>query len=147
VGEARAVPRTADPFERWPAAWATDTVLAPHDAFKGLSFTGAGTHRRLVQFDDRETYVGEQDQLKEKQFAKAGARLAELLKRSGNRRDTAGPTAERPIASTRPRRRSGRRWAAPLDGAPPGGTWKMSVPPAGTSGRSRKRANAWQSLQ
>jgi hypothetical protein len=31
----------------------------------------------------------------------------------------------------------------------PGGIWKMSVPPAGssTSGRSRKRANAWQSLQ
>jgi hypothetical protein len=31
----------------------------------------------------------------------------------------------------------------------PGGIWKMSVPPAGssTSVRSRKRANAWQSLQ
>ena len=30
-----------------------------------------------------------------------------------------------------------------------GGIWKMSVPPAGssTSGRSRKSANAWQSLQ
>src|SRR4030081_1411736 len=33
--------------------------------------------------------------------------------------------------------------------APPSGIWKMSVPPAGssTSARSRKRANAWQSLQ
>jgi hypothetical protein len=31
----------------------------------------------------------------------------------------------------------------------PGGIWKMSVPPAGSraSARSRKRANAWQSLQ
>jgi AhpD family alkylhydroperoxidase len=31
----------------------------------------------------------------------------------------------------------------------PGAMWKMSVPPAGssTSARSRKRANAWQSLQ
>ena len=31
----------------------------------------------------------------------------------------------------------------------PGGIWKISVPPAGssTSTRSRKRANAWQSLQ
>jgi hypothetical protein len=30
-----------------------------------------------------------------------------------------------------------------------GGIWKMSVPPAGSSAsaRSRKRANAWQSLQ
>ena len=53
--------------------------MASHAAFKGLSFTGTGAHKWSVEFDNRKAYVKSENQLKEKQLAKAGARLAELL--------------------------------------------------------------------
>jgi hypothetical protein len=79
VAKAKAVPRTAGPLEGWAAAWASDTVIAAHAAFKGLSFTGTGPHAWSVQFDDKKTYVRAENRLKEEQLAKGGARLAELL--------------------------------------------------------------------
>jgi hypothetical protein len=56
-----------------------DTVVAAHKAFTGLSFTGTGAHKWSVQFDDRKTYVTNENSLKEEQLVKAGARLADLL--------------------------------------------------------------------
>jgi hypothetical protein len=79
VAKAKAVPHAAGPLEDWAATWASDTVMAAHTAFKGLSFRGAGVHKWSVQFDDRKAYVKSENQLKEKQLVKAGARLAELL--------------------------------------------------------------------
>ena len=76
LAEARVVPRSAGPMEGWPAAWASETVLAAHQA---LSFTGTGEQRWSVQFDDMRSYVRNENALKEQQIAKAGARLAELL--------------------------------------------------------------------
>jgi hypothetical protein len=79
LAESRAVPRSAGPMEGWPASWASETVFAAHDAFSGLGFMGTGEQRWSVHFDDRRSYVRNENDLKEKQIAKAGARLAELL--------------------------------------------------------------------
>jgi S1/P1 Nuclease len=79
VTKAREVPRTVGSLDDWAATWASDTVVAAHSAFSGLSFTGAGAHKWAVQFDDHKAYVRAENQLKEKQLAKGGARLAELL--------------------------------------------------------------------
>jgi S1/P1 Nuclease len=80
VATAMAVPPTAGPLEGWAAVWASDTVMASHTAFNGLSFTGTGAHKWSVRFDDPKVYVRAENQLKEEQLAKGGARLAELLK-------------------------------------------------------------------
>lgn len=79
VEEAQAVPKTPSALGDWAATWASDTVVAAHSAFDGLSFTGTGAHKWSVQFDDRKAYVRTENQLKEGQLAKAGARLAQLL--------------------------------------------------------------------
>jgi hypothetical protein len=79
VAKAKAVPHTPGSPSDWAATWASDTVMAAHTAFKGLSFTGTGAHKWSVEFDNRKAYVKAENQLKEKQFVKAGAHLAELL--------------------------------------------------------------------
>lgn len=65
--------------EDWPAAWASDTVLAAHDAFAGTEFRQTSSEHWSVTFDDRSAYLSSQDKIKRLQLAKAGARLAELL--------------------------------------------------------------------
>jgi hypothetical protein len=79
VANAKAVSPTDGSPDGWPAAWASDTVLAAHKAFQGLEFTGTGAHKWSVRFDDRQAYVRAENQLKGVQLAKGGARLAALL--------------------------------------------------------------------
>jgi hypothetical protein len=79
VAMARRVPRSAGPLDGWPASWASETVLAAHEAFSGLSFTPTGRQNWSVQFDDKRSNIRDENELKEKQLAKAGARLAALL--------------------------------------------------------------------
>ena len=79
VAKAKSVPSTTGPLDNWAATWASDTVMAAHTAFEGLSFTGTGAHKWSVEFDNRKTYVKMENQLKEKQLTKGGAHLAELL--------------------------------------------------------------------
>jgi hypothetical protein len=79
VAKAKAVPHTGGSLDGWPAMWASDTVVAAHKAFIGLEFTGTGAHKWSVQFDDHKTYLKNENELKEEQLVKAGARLAELL--------------------------------------------------------------------
>jgi hypothetical protein len=68
VDEAKTTARSSGPVESW-----------AHTAFKGLEFAGTGgAHSWSVRFDDP-NYEKGASQLKEKQLAKAGARLAELL--------------------------------------------------------------------
>jgi hypothetical protein len=78
VSQAKAVTRSAGAMESWPAAWASETVVASHSAFQGLSFS-TGAHKWSVALDDRRGYVKDENRLKGGQVAKAGARLAELL--------------------------------------------------------------------
>jgi len=79
VKKAKAGPRIDAPLDGWAAAWASDTVIAAHSAFEGLSFTGTSVHKWSVQFDDRKAYVRVENRLKQEQIAKGGARLSDLL--------------------------------------------------------------------
>jgi len=76
------VPPSQGAPEDWPAAWATDTLLVAHDAFKGLSFGPTpppAQPKWTVTFDNHIDYLQAADAIKRKQLAKGGARLAELL--------------------------------------------------------------------
>jgi hypothetical protein len=79
VHRAKAIASTNVQIGAWPAAWASDTVIASHSAFAGLSFAGDGPHHWLVSFDDHAKYLQAKNSLQRGQLAKAGARLAELL--------------------------------------------------------------------
>ena len=79
VAEAKKVPHSSGSLDGWAVAWASDTVMASHAAFKGLSFTGKGKHKWSVEFDDKKAYESAENKLKEQQLTKGGARLAELL--------------------------------------------------------------------
>jgi hypothetical protein len=82
---AKSVPAMAGPVEDWPAAWATDTILVARNAFAGMSFTfnppvPPDTKLQwLVSYEDHTAYVWMMDQIKRRQLAKGGARLAQLL--------------------------------------------------------------------
>ncbi len=79
--DARSVPASQGGIEDWPAAWASDSLRVAHDAFAGLTFkqTHSQPSRWTVAFDDHTAYLRTQDEIKRKQLAKGGARLAELL--------------------------------------------------------------------
>ncbi|OAI51243.1 hypothetical protein AYO46_08360 [Betaproteobacteria bacterium SCGC AG-212-J23] len=67
--------------ESWPAQWASETVVASQEAFKGVQFSyAAGTKPKWVaHFDDRKTYVQTKQRIQAEQLEKAGARLAQIL--------------------------------------------------------------------
>jgi hypothetical protein len=79
------VPASAGPIEDWPAAWAGDTVLVARAAFAGLTFTFNPPQpletrtQWLVSFEDHTAYLWQTDQIKRRQLAKGGARLALIL--------------------------------------------------------------------
>ncbi len=82
LAEARAVPATAGDFNAWPTAWATETVLAARNAYKGLSYTHQGALKAgdwVVKMADRPAYAAQRRALQEQQVTRAGARLAQLL--------------------------------------------------------------------
>jgi len=77
---ARAVAPTAGPVEDFAAIWATESVMASHAAFAGVSFGARDDKDHWpVQFSDRAAYLDNQDRLKRDRLAKGGARLAQLL--------------------------------------------------------------------
>jgi hypothetical protein len=62
--------------------WATDTIGVAHTAFSGVQFAPDPEKigNWLVTFPKgRDAYMRDADELKRKQLAKAGARLAALL--------------------------------------------------------------------
>ncbi|WP_338832302.1 S1/P1 nuclease [Bradyrhizobium sp. 27S5] len=82
IDAAKAVPASPGTPDGWPAAWATDTLLVAHDAFKGLSFGPTSPpvqSKWIVNFDSHMDYLQAADAIKRRQLAKGGARLAELL--------------------------------------------------------------------
>jgi hypothetical protein len=85
MATAKSVAAMAGPVEDWPAAWATDTILVARNAFAGMSFTfnppvPPDTKLQwLVSYEDHTAYVWMMDQIKRRQLAKGGARLAQLL--------------------------------------------------------------------
>lgn len=83
---ARQVPVTSGDLHIWPEAWATDTVLASHQAFAGLAFGPQASfvvRQKPVKAwpvtGKPATYSQDQRTLQAAQLAKAGKRLADLL--------------------------------------------------------------------
>src|SRR3954469_9072021 len=66
----------------WAALWATDTILAAHEAFKDLTFGPKADGKWPVSYGSQDrhmAYLHRMDGIKRQQLAKAGARLAEIL--------------------------------------------------------------------
>jgi hypothetical protein len=79
---ARAVPVTSGAVKHWAAAWASETVVASHTAFQGLTFGAEakpGTSRRTWPVSEPTGYGPARTALQSQQLVKAGARLAQLL--------------------------------------------------------------------
>jgi hypothetical protein len=84
LDRARAVPDTPGPIGDFAAAWASETLVASHAAFAGLTFQGIQPFnpdkpRWSVHFGDAAAACQNDAALKQAQLAKAGARLAQLL--------------------------------------------------------------------
>jgi hypothetical protein len=75
---ASAVPPTAGSIMNWPIIWARDTVMASHQAFKGLQF-GAEDSGGKWTATAQANYAQSRVMLQQSQIAKGGARLAQLL--------------------------------------------------------------------
>ena len=75
---ASAVPPTAGPIMNWPLIWASDTVTASHDAFKGLKFGAEDAHGHWIATAP-DNYAETREALQRIQITKGGARLAQLL--------------------------------------------------------------------
>jgi hypothetical protein len=83
IAEAKAVPPSPGAVENWPAVWASDTVMASHDAFPGLRFSRKGVLKDgdwAVQFNDQAGYDTARQQLQHQQMVKAAARLSMVLR-------------------------------------------------------------------
>ena len=81
LADAQSQPATTGPIDGWPKIWATDTLHVAQDAFKSLKFspTNVANYKWTVGFDDHMSYLRLMDEIKRKQLAKGGARLAEIL--------------------------------------------------------------------
>ena len=77
---ARHVPVTTGPIENWPEAWASETVVASHDAFRGLSFGSEDMAHTTWPVMEPAGYGAARAKLQKAQLVKAGARFVQLLK-------------------------------------------------------------------
>jgi hypothetical protein len=82
LADAKAVKPTPGDLSAWPAAWASETVLAARGAFSGLTYGKAGALKPgdwVVQFADKPAYAAQRRSVQAQQITRAGARLAQLL--------------------------------------------------------------------
>lgn len=76
---AKGVAVAPGPVAGWPAAWASDTVVASHAAFQGLTFGAENTTTKTWPVTEPANYAAARVALQKQQLVKAGARLAQLL--------------------------------------------------------------------
>ena len=81
LAEARAIAADAADPSRWPAAWASETLLVSRAAFEGLVFQpdAAKPGQWTVQLADRDAYFKRKDAIQTRQLVRAGARFAQVL--------------------------------------------------------------------
>lgn len=79
VALAKQVPATSGPISQWAAAWASDTVVASHTAFAGLTFGAEDTSKGTWTVTEPAGYSAAKAALQKKQLVKGGARLAQVL--------------------------------------------------------------------
>ena len=80
VSAAMAVAGSPGPLDDWPAAWASESIQASQTAFEGLTFSKHGAENWAMKVADGSVYGQTREKLQREQIAKAGARLAEVLK-------------------------------------------------------------------
>jgi len=80
IAAAKRVPATSGSVDDFAATWASDTVIASHTAFDGMTFSGDTPHHWTASFENRHAYLAAKRALQTVQVEKAGAHLAELLK-------------------------------------------------------------------
>ena len=82
VTAARLVPATSGSVDTWAARWASDTVMASHTAFQGLTFGAEidpGKRKAHWPVTEPSDYAAQRATLQKTQLVKGGARLAQLL--------------------------------------------------------------------
>jgi S1/P1 Nuclease len=82
VTAAKAVALTSGTVDTWPVQWATESVLASHTAFAGLTFgaeANAGKSTQSWPTTEPANYTATREAIQKEQLNKAGARLAQLL--------------------------------------------------------------------
>ena len=77
---ARRVPKTPGLIEHWSEAWASETVIASHRAFRGVSFGAEDLAHTTWPVTEPAGYGTARAKLQKAQLVKAGARFAQLLK-------------------------------------------------------------------
>lgn len=79
VAQAKKVKPTPGSIDQWAAAWASDTVVASHAAFSGLTFAAENSSNGTWAVTEPAGYSAKRTALQKKQLVKAGARLAQVL--------------------------------------------------------------------
>ena len=79
--EAKATEEMIGDVASWPAAWATETLIASREAFMGITFKHEPDKpgRWAAEFKNRRTYLTAKNKMQTELLAKAGARLAQVL--------------------------------------------------------------------
>jgi hypothetical protein len=81
---AHAIRATQGAVPTWPATWASETVMASHQAFNGLAFGAEvhpGTKKRNWPVSEPADYPATRAALQKDQLVKAGSRLALVLEK------------------------------------------------------------------
>jgi hypothetical protein len=82
VTAAEAIAPSSGAVDTWPVQWATESVLASHTAFAGLTFgaeANAGKSTQSWPTTEPSNYAASRETIQKEQLNKAGARLAQLL--------------------------------------------------------------------
>lgn len=76
---AKDVPAASGPLAAWPPTWASETVKGAGEAFRGLRYGAKHDGAWTMSFADKPAYEADAARIKERQIARAGARLAAIL--------------------------------------------------------------------
>jgi hypothetical protein len=81
LAAAHAIPASPNALGAWPAAWASETLIAARTAYAGIDFApqSATTGHWAAHFDDHAAYHRMKTRLQTEQLTRAGARLAQVL--------------------------------------------------------------------
>jgi hypothetical protein len=77
---ARKVPVDAGPLSHWSSAWATETLAEGKVAFEGMTFSSESPNDKHQVNHVPPGYAAARTSLQVRQVAKAGARLAHVLR-------------------------------------------------------------------
>ena len=80
IAAAQLVPSTSGPVSGWAQSWASDSVVASHAVFQGLTIGPQKVAKHTWPVSESAGYDTSREALQRDRLVKAGARLAQLLK-------------------------------------------------------------------